>query len=394
MKKQSSFLYPFSLLLMFSLILTGCAGISGALSPQAAPTALPPVQSNGNISAEGHLVPASNITLAFTASGQVSEVLVKAGDVVKKNAVLARLSDREAAQAAVSAAELEQANAQRQLDDLQTQAGVASAQAQVNLYLAEQEAIRAQQKLTDIDTKDYTKRLDTTQDTMIKTKDDLKTAQENFDKVKNLDIANTARKTAEDALKDQQKRYNTAVHDHDLIANEMALAKAQVDFTSARLEDARRTSNNRKAGPDPADLALAQARLKNAKNQLAAAQAALTRFDLLAPYDGTVIRVDLTVGDRVVPSQPVLLFADLSKWFVETSDLAEKDVISLQVGQKTALTPDALPDLKLSGAIESISQTFIEKSGDITYKVRIPLDAPDPRLRWGMTFKIGFKVQP
>jgi hypothetical protein len=30
------------------------------------------------------------------------------------------------------------------------------------------------------------------------------------------------------------------------------------------------------------------------------------------------------------------------------------------------------------------------KSGDVTYVVRIPLDAPDPRLRWGMTVKVSF----
>jgi len=389
MNKLPRLLIPLSMLLIVSMLVSGCAGLSGG----ATPTALPVVQSNGNITAEGHIVPASSTVLAFTSPGQVTEVLVKAGDTVKKNAVLARLGDREPFQAAVSAAELEQAAAQRQLDDLNNQAALLAAQAQVSLYTAEQDTIKAQQKLTDIDTKDYTKRLDTAQDGVIKTKDDLKTAQENFDKVKNLDIANTARKTAEDALKDQQKRYDTAVHDHDLIVNELALAKAQVNFTKARLDDARRTRTNRQNGPDPADQTLAQARLKNAKNQLAAAQTALNRLDLTAPYDGSVIRVDLTPGDRAIPNQTVLLFADLSKWAVETSDLAEKDVVLLQPGQRTSLTADALPDLKLTGAIESISQTFIEKSGDITYKVRIPLDTPDPRLRWGMTVKVTFKVQ-
>lgn len=387
--KINRLLLPLFALLVAGFLLSGCAGLSGVGATQN-PTGLPPVQSGGSVTSEGHVVPASSTSLFFTSPGQVSEVRVKAGDRVKKNDVLARLGDREAAIAAVSAAELELAAAQRQSDDLQKQAALAQAKAQLDYDTAEKAYIDAQQKVTDLDTNDYTKRLDDAQDVAIKAKDDLKTAQEDFDKVKGLDVNNDTRKKANDTLKDVQKRYDTAVHDRDRIKNELNLAKSQVAFAKASMDEAARVRDNRKSGPDTADQALADARLKNAKNQLAAAQAALTRLDLVAPYDGTVVKIDLTAGDKIAPNQPVMLIADFSKWFVETSDLNEKDVISLAAGQKAVIVPDALPDLKLSGTVESIAQSFTMKSGDVTYVVRIPLDAPDPRLRWGMTVKVSF----
>jgi hypothetical protein len=45
----------------------------------------------------------------------------------------------------------------------------------------------------------------------------------------------------------------------------------------------------------------------------------------------------------------------------------------------------------MSGTVEAISDGFIEKSGDITYVVRISLaEGSDARLRWGMTIKVTF----
>ena len=130
-----------------------------------------------------------------------------------------------------------------------------------------------------------------------------------------------------------------------------------------------------RAAPTRPTLAPAQARLKNAQDQLAAAQAALARMDLTAPYDGTVVRIDVKVNDQATPAQPAAVIADLSKWVVETSDLTEKEVVSVAAGQKATIVPDALPDLKLSGVVDTIGQTFVEKSGDIDYVVRIPLDS-------------------
>jgi hypothetical protein len=85
------------------------------------------------------------------------------------------------------------------------------------------------------------------------------------------------------------------------------------------------------------------------------------------------------------------VLADFSPWRVETDDLTEIEVPDVFVGQKATISPDALPDLELSGTVEYISGLYEEKRGDVTYTARILLDEDDPRLRWGMTVVVTFE---
>lgn len=389
--KRNTYLALFaSILLVGSLVLSGCQALLGqAQAPTATPA--PVTQQDGAVSAEGHIVPKDTTNLFFLAPGSVSEVLVKEGQVVKQGDVLARLGDRQSFDAAVAAAQLELDTAQRQLDDLNKTSVLATAQSQVSLLTAQRALIQAQQNLANLDTTDHKTKVDNAIQAVNKAKDDLKTAQDDFDKVSSMDVNNASRKTAQDKLTQAQRTCDQTVRDRDLLTSELDLANSQIVLAQAAVADATRTRDARKDGPDPADLALANTRLANAKAQVAAAQAGLSHLALVAPYDGTITSVNLAAGDQVLPDQPVMVIADLSKLYVETSDLTEKDVVSLRTGQKVTAVPDALQDLNMSGTVEAISDGFIEKSGDITYVVRISLaEGSDARLRWGMTIKVTF----
>ena len=83
-----------------------------------------------------------------------------------------------------------------------------------------------------------------------------------------------------DALNEAQADYNAAVrrlqYEYDVEVAQAQLDKALADYATWQ------------AGPDPAKVRLAEARLSNAQAQLAAAQAALNRLTLSAPFDGTL----------------------------------------------------------------------------------------------------------
>ncbi len=111
----------------------------------------------------------------------------------------------------------------------------------------------------------------------------------------------------------------------------------------------------------------------------------------MATIDGTIVDLNLIAGQQVTPGAPVLRLADFSQWYVETDNLTELEVIDVQPGQKATIVADALPDVLLSGQVESISDVFEEKRGDITYTARILLNEFDPRLRWGMTTVVSFE---
>jgi hypothetical protein len=88
---------------------------------------------------------------------------------------------------------------------------------------------------------------------------------------------------------------------------------------------------------------------------------------------------------------PAVQLADFTQWYAETDNLTEIDVVNVSVGQGATVVPDALPDLELTGTVESIDDFFEEKRGDVTYTARILLNESDPRLRWGMTVVVTFE---
>jgi multidrug resistance efflux pump len=381
----------FIFLLFSSILLAGCSSLASAAEPT--PTTAPVTGEESGIIVEGHVSPRDTAQLFFAVSGSVEEVLVKEGDQVAKGDVLARLSDRETYQAAVTAAELELTTSQQNLDDLNENSGVAYNQALLDLTSAQRTFTEAEQKLADLDTDEYQNDIDDARKTLVDAKEDLDNAQEEFDKYKDLDEDNTTRKNAEDDLMQAQEDYDQALRDLEILLNDLDKAKNDVEFAHARVDQAQLEVDKRKDGPDADALALAQARLNNAQAQLSAAEAALGKLDLVAPFDGIITSLELSTGERAILNQPVMGIADFSEWYVETSDLTEKEVVNIKLGQKVIIVPDALPDEQLTGVVTEISDDYIEKSGDITYKVRILLNDIDPLLRWGMTVEVQFPTQ-
>jgi HlyD family secretion protein len=63
----------------------------------------------------------------------------------------------------------------------------------------------------------------------------------------------------------------------------------------------------------------------------------------------------------------------------------EVDLVQIKVGQKAAVTFDALPGVSVSGTVSAISPTGTNTSGVVTYDVDLTLSSIDPRLRPGMS---------
>jgi multidrug resistance efflux pump len=175
-------------------------------------------------------------------------------------------------------------------------------------------------------------------------------------------------------------------------------AEAELQIAQARLEQAEADLAMFQEGPDPdavllADnrIAITESRITTAESALLAAEAALSNLDLVATMNGVVVELNLTPGEQVSPGRPVIRLADFSDWYVETDNLTEIEVVDVNLDQTVEIIPDALPELNLTGIVESISDTFEEKRGDITYTTRILVDEIDPRLRWGMTVVVSFE---
>ncbi len=372
----------------------GCSAVQSALSPTAVPTPLPPVESRAGVIAEARIVPRDEATLFFSTAGTLAEVLVSEGQPVQAGQVLARLAESEQARAALAQAEAERLAAEQALDRLDEKAALAAEQARVAMLEAEREALQAWQVFDRLDTRATRDRIDDLRERVADLQEELQDRQETLSRFSDLAADNPTRKRAEDDVEQARLRYNDASRELGLLINEVELARARWELANRRLEDARQAYEARQnLQPDPDELALAQARLEAAQAAVAAAEEALARLELRAPFDGTVVEVRFSAGESVAPAQPALVVADLSAWYVETTDLSEKDVVRIRADEEAEVIPDALPELRLRAQIERIADFPQTRGGDVVYRVRLRLLESDPRLRWGMTVDVRFAEQ-
>lgn len=387
MKKISTILI-FALALLMSLLLAACA------TPETTtpiPTVIP-VDAEAVV-AEGHIVPAREVTLAFLARGRVSEILVTEGDAVQAGDVIARLGDAEQAQAALAAAQLEAASAQQAYNDFLRTADLALAQAWQDYMDAQVGRAEAERAWEGVDEEAIQDRLDEAQAVVNDRKVDLNDAQDTFDRYKDLDKNNPSRQTAKDDLRIAQENYNEAVRQLEAIQRERDALRAALDAAIAAEADAQRKYEDLLAnsGLDPDQQAVLEARLANAEAQVVAAEKALADYELRAPFAAVVTDLNLEIGQLIGPETWAARLADFSAWYVETSDLTELEVVRVTPGQQVEITPDAIPDLVLNGTVERIAQSFRTQAGDILYTVRVRLEKSDPQLRWGMTVQAVFQ---
>jgi len=191
------------------------------------------------------------------------------------------------------------------------------------------------------------------------------------------DVYRSTAKNYKKRLDDAWAKYNKAIRWAELEAN--------LDGAKENLEQTRDELERLQAGENATEMAVARAQYESAYANLTAARAALASYELRAPFDGTLLSLDLNPGESVLPGAPVAFVGDTNQWQVETTDLAEIDIARVALGDPVNIKLDAFPDEEFSGKVAKIDPVGREHLGDMTYKVTIMLDTPDERFKWNMT---------
>lgn len=380
------------LVVLVGVILSGCKPTTPASGE---PTAIPTVISDDRVEVEGKLVPVRHVSLSFNMTGIVSRVFVEEGESVRAGQALAELDQRPRLEAGVAAAQLELVNARQALKTLDEKSGVTTAAAQQRVANARDAVKAAQRYLDNLNSGSRQTDIDTAKANVTILKDRLEKAQEDYASYQNKPEDNVTRAGYLSRMAEAQQRYDDAVR---LLNNlqgtpsdiDLAVAGANLALAQAELALAESDYADVQDGPDPDALEAAQARLTAAETGLAAAQAGLEDAQLVAPFDGTLVRLDLKVGEQAIPGMEAVVVADISSWIVETDDLNEMEIPDVRAGQTAEIIPQALPDLVITGTVNSIGQYYQEKFGDVVYTAKIGLESTDPRLRWGMTVTVNF----
>ena len=222
------------------------------------------------------------------------------------------------------------------------------------------------------------------------------------------------RRKADDAVAAAQRKLFQAHEEFD----RLFLAHRSGDATDAQVETAReaipaaekaiaaerakRTTVLAKAGmPKPTRL---DSGLQIARSDLRVAELTYERTRVRAPMDGTILRVDATVGEGTGPSAPAPLFVMGDMTALEiVAEVDERDVSRVSGGQAVVIRSNAFTGKDFGGKVVLVQPALgspmlkargPSKPSDVdVLEVKIALDGPTP-LMPGMRVDVFFKPTP
>ena len=372
------------LLLLVAVLLTGCGG-----APEPSPTpgltaptpALPSRSTGAAVTASGEVVAAQQAQMGFALAGQVETVEVSLGDEVLEGDTLISL-ESSALEAGVAQAEAALEAARAQLAQVESGARpeeLAAAQAAYTSALAQYRTLEA--GLSDEELRIALAALRKAEAALVQ-------AQAAYDEIAWLE--EVAEFPQSLALQLATLDYESALANYELVTrgappDDLEAAWANVKSAIAQVDMLR-------AGPSPEQLAIAQAAVAQAEAALEVARATLNQATLRAPFSGTVADLQVSPGQIVMPGQVVLTLADLSQLQVETTDLSERDVTGVRVGQEATVYVEAL-NVDVPGRVARISPLASTVGGDVVYTVVIALEEQPEGLRLGMSVEVEIATE-
>jgi multidrug efflux pump subunit AcrA (membrane-fusion protein) len=136
----------------------------------------------------------------------------------------------------------------------------------------------------------------------------------------------------------------------------------------------------------------AKAVFEGTKAGLETAKAQFAQTVLIAPFDATVVDIKVEPGEYAQAGQVVIVLGDLAHMQIQTTDLSERDIPSVQIGQSVNVYIEAL-DITVTGKVVKISPISETVGGDVVYPVTIELDEQPEGLLWGMSAEVEIQTQ-
>ncbi|MBK6489781.1 MAG: efflux RND transporter periplasmic adaptor subunit [Gemmatimonadetes bacterium] len=133
-------------------------------------------------------------------------------------------------------------------------------------------------------------------------------------------------------------------------------AEAAIDESQVRYQDAVAPDSivfGRPPTPEQRRIALIRSGLMTARVRLERAKLERERATIVAPYDGMVDRVDISMGERVAAGANITRVVNLNALRIEAAVL-EHDLPLIKEGGSAVITSAAAPDMAVTGRISAV----------------------------------------
>jgi GAF domain-containing protein len=136
---------------------------------------------------------------------------------------------------------------------------------------------------------------------------------------------------------------------------------------------------------DRAQVAISVARLEEARAKLALITQQMSRIQLKAPFDGVLIKGDLTqsLGAPVKRGEALMMVAP-REGFRIILEVGDQDIRQIKLGQRGSLALSALPQGNMKFHVKRISPVAEARGGRNFFEVEAQLDQPAEKLRPGL----------
>jgi HlyD family secretion protein len=275
-----------------------------------------------SVVATGKITPITKVEIKSKASGIVEKLYVDSGDRVKQGQVLA------------------------ELDRVEIEAQVNSAQAQLLSSQANLKSAEADEKRAEVDAQGV----------------DIPTLQRAYERAEEMSKDGVV---SQATLDDAQRNYIMAVNKRDV-------SRAQLIVTRAKV-------------------AQAQAQVKKDQASLQQFEEQLSYTTITAPIAGVVLSRDVEVGDAVSSilvlgsgATLVMTLGDTSEVYVK-GKVDESDIGKVYLGQPARIRVETFKDKTFTGHVTKISPMGVEKDNVTTFEVRVSINNPGGELKAEMT---------
>lgn len=383
-------------ILILSLLLTGCTN-SKAVQPE--PTISIPNQpitensaedsSQGIAIASGNIAAKDQVHLGFVSGGIISNIYVVIGEKVKQGQLLAEV-DTDLLQIELSLAENE-------LSELTSPMAIAQAESDL---AAAMDLLEDKQNKIDSLTfpRASDERIENNQAEIDLAKKQVALASDAYRLVARLEDGNPKKAQAILNLTNAQMRLDNLIATQNWYVGkptdlESSIIRSDYDIALNKVQEAEwylaelrgEEIPEQATGVKLNTLMSARLRIDSIKKQISNNQ-------IFSPFEGTIALVEVEEGQLALPGQSVIFLIDTVNLEVLTTDLSEKDIPNVFIGQKTLIRVDAL-GLVVDGEVTLISPIAKSLGGDVVYETRISLIEPPDSLLPGMSVDVEYLLK-
>jgi HlyD family secretion protein len=302
-------------------------------APEPAETAQPVIKT---VTALGRLEPSGEVIVlsapTSTNENRIDQLLVAEGDWVEAGDVIAVLDSRDRLQAALE-------KAQEQVRVAQAELARVEAGAQTGEIVAQRAVIAR-----------------------------LETERSNDIAAQSATVARleTERQIAQREYQRYQQLYEEgAISASERDAKYLSFDAAQKQLTEAqanldRIESAQqqqlneaRATLDRIAEVRPVDVQVAIANVRDAEAAVRQAEAELQQASVRAPQAGQILKIHTRPGELISNEDGIVEIGQTRQMYA-IAEVYQSDISKVQVGQQVRVTSESLPDIDLSGIVESI----------------------------------------